>query len=89
MDYSARYLGCLFLLVYLKCEACSFDFKATYGPRGARFIEAHHIKPVHTLVPGSKTRLEDLALFCSNCHRMVHVQRPWLTIQELKDLLHH
>jgi 5-methylcytosine-specific restriction protein A len=73
----------------LKCEACSFDFKATYGPRGARFIEAHHIKPVHTLVPGSKTRLEDLALFCSNCHRMVHVQRPWLTIQELKDLLHH
>src|SRR3984893_18625196 len=54
----------------LKCEACSFDFKATYGPRGARFIEAHHIKPVHTLILGSKTRLEDLALLCSNCPRM-------------------
>ena len=73
----------------LKCEACSFDFKATYGPRGARFIEAHHIKPVHTLILGSKTRLEDLALLCSNCHRMVHVQRPWLTVQELKQLLRH
>jgi|SRR6516164_5113177 len=73
----------------LKCEACSFDFETTYGPRGARFIEAHHIKPVHTLVPGSKTRLEDLVLLCSNCHRMVHVQRPWLTVQELKQLLRH
>ena len=71
----------------LKCEACSFDFKNTYGSRGARFIEAHHIRPVHTLVPGTKTRLEDLVLLCSNCHRMVHVQRPWLTIQELKQLL--
>jgi 5-methylcytosine-specific restriction enzyme A len=71
----------------LKCEACAFDFKATYGLRGARFIEAHHIKPVHTLVPGSKTRLEDLVLLCSNCHRMVHVQRPWLSVQELKQIL--
>jgi 5-methylcytosine-specific restriction protein A len=73
----------------LRCEACSFDFKATYGLRGARFIEAHHIKPVHTLVPGSKTRPEDLVLLCSNCHRMVHVQRPWLTVQELRHLLSH
>jgi 5-methylcytosine-specific restriction protein A len=73
----------------LKCEACSFDFKAVYGSRGATFIEAHHIKPVHTLVPASKTRLEDLVLLCSNCHRMVHVQRPWLTVQELKQLLVH
>jgi 5-methylcytosine-specific restriction protein A len=71
----------------LRCEACSFDFKAVYGPRGERFIEAHHIKPVHTLLPDSKTRLEDLALLCSNCHRMVHVQRPWLTVEELKQLL--
>ena len=73
----------------LKCEACSFDFKSVYGSRGERFIEAHHIKPVHTLVPGSKTRLEDLVLLCSNCHRMVHVQRPWLTVQELRQLLQH
>jgi|SRR6516164_3686536 len=71
----------------LKCEACAFDFKETYGSRGARVIEAHHIKPVHTLVSGDKTRLEDLVLLCSNCHRIVHVQRPWLTIQELKQLL--
>ena len=54
----------------LKCEACSFDFQKTYGPRGAGFMEAHHLKPVSTLRPGDKTRLDDLALLCSNCHRI-------------------
>jgi 5-methylcytosine-specific restriction enzyme A len=71
----------------LQCEACSFDFEATYGARGSGFIEAHHTKPLHTLSPGNKTRLEDLALLCSNCHRMVHARRPWLTVEELKQTI--
>jgi 5-methylcytosine-specific restriction protein A len=71
---------------HLKCEACSFDFEATYGKRGKGFIEAHHVNPVHTLVAGQKTKLEDLVLLCSNCHRIVHTQRPWLTVDELHQL---
>lgn len=71
----------------LRCEACHFDFAERYGQRGKGFIEAHHTKPVETLVEGSKTRLEDLALLCANCHRMVHAARPWLRIDELRDLL--
>jgi 5-methylcytosine-specific restriction protein A len=72
----------------LSCEVCSFDFEAHYGTRGRGFIEAHHVKPVHTLKPGDKTRLEDLALLCSNCHRMVHAKRPWLDLERLRKLLH-
>jgi 5-methylcytosine-specific restriction enzyme A len=71
----------------LECEACSFDFGVTYGERGKGFIEAHHIKPVHTLVAGEKTRLEDLVMLCSNCHRIVHTKRPWLTVAELRLLI--
>lgn len=71
----------------LRCEACSFDFGMKYGERGRGFIEAHHVKPVHTLTPGEKTRLEDLALVCSNCHRIIHARRPWLTIEELKKVI--
>jgi 5-methylcytosine-specific restriction enzyme A len=71
----------------LKCEACSFDFQKTYGTRGAGFMEAHHLQPVSTLRPGDKTRLDDLALLCSNCHRMVHAERPWLTIDELRTII--
>jgi 5-methylcytosine-specific restriction protein A len=74
---------------HLKCEACSFDFEVTYGERGKGFIEAHHIKPVHTLTPGEKTRLEDLVLLCSNCHRILHTRRPWLSVEELRRLVRH
>jgi predicted HNH restriction endonuclease len=71
----------------LRCEACSFDFEERYGARGKGFIEAHHTKPVETLLEGSKTKLEDLALLCANCHRMVHSTRPWLSIPELRELI--
>lgn len=68
----------------LECEVCGFDFEKTYGARGKGFIEAHHTKPVHTLPEEGKTKLEDLALVCSNCHRMIHSSRPWLSVEELK-----
>lgn len=71
----------------LRCEACGFDFKEHYGERGAGFIEAHHTKPVHAIVLGEKTKLADLALLCANCHRMVHARRPWLSVDELRDLI--
>ncbi|WP_249187608.1 hypothetical protein [Nocardiopsis sp. MG754419] len=34
----------------------------------------------------SRTRLEDLALLCANRHRMIHVARPWLTVDRLRAL---
>ena len=71
----------------LKCEACTFDFQQTYGDRGAGFMEVHHLKPLSTLRPGDKTSLSDLALLCSNCHRMVHAGRPWLSMEQLKTLI--
>jgi len=71
----------------LKCEACDFDFEARYGSRGRGFIEAHHTKPLATLMENAKTRLEDLALICANCHRMIHSQKPWLSIEDLQALL--
>ena len=29
---------------------------------------------------------EDLSLLCSNCHRMIHRKKKWLTIDELKNI---
>ncbi|WP_232308033.1 HNH endonuclease [Sphingomonas hankookensis] len=65
----------------LACEVCAFDFEATYGELGAGYIEVHHVKPVHTLKPGSKVRLTDLVLLCANCHRMAHRRLGALPIQ--------
>lgn len=66
----------------LACEGCGFEFKA-YGPRGETFAEVHHKRAVQDLRPGDRTKLSDLAILCANCHRMVHVKRPWLSLEEL------
>jgi len=71
----------------LFCEACGFDFGEHYGEAASHIIECHHTKPVHTLVDGSKTRLDDLALLCANCHRVVHASRKWLSVEELRQRL--
>lgn len=71
----------------LACEACDFEFGKAYGEHGDGFIEVHHTKPIHTLPEGSKTKLSDLALLCSNCHRMVHARRKWLAVNEVRALL--
>jgi 5-methylcytosine-specific restriction protein A len=72
----------------LECEVCSFDFAAVYGKRGEGFIECHHTKPVADLCLGARTHIDDLVLLCSNCHRMIHRSRPWLSIEGLRALLH-
>jgi len=69
----------------LACEACGFDFARHYGQRGKGFIECHHTMPLHKLRPNAVTRLGDLALLCANCHRMVHVPSPWLSIEQLVE----
>lgn len=67
------------------CEVCGFDFRRVYGERGHGYIECHHRVPLH--VSGETlTRLEDLALLCSNCHRMIH-RSPWLTVEELQKIV--
>jgi 5-methylcytosine-specific restriction enzyme A len=71
----------------IACEACGFDFAKTYGQRGADFAECHHRTPLHVSGP-IETRLEDLVLLCSNCHRMIHRQSPWLTFEQLCELIH-
>lgn len=72
----------------LTCEACGFDFAKKYGEElGKGFIECHHNKPLHSLRPGSKTRLSDLSLLCSNCHRMIHRKQPWMEVEDLILLL--
>lgn len=68
----------------LFCEVCGFDFVKTYGEIGENFIEAHHIKPVSKMKDGEKTKIEDIAMVCSNCHSMMHRKKPWLTVEQLK-----
>jgi predicted HNH restriction endonuclease len=71
----------------LICVGCDFESADMYGPEYADTMEAHHTIPVHTLKPGDKTNLKDLAILCANCHRIVHARKKWLTIPQLQQLV--
>lgn len=72
----------------LECEVCGFDFERTYGERGAKYAEVHHLMPLH-VTGETKTRLTDLAVLCANCHRMIHRGARWLTPAQLRALVKH
>lgn len=69
----------------LDCEVCGFDFYDIYGELGKGFMECHHRKPLHEIKEESDTSLNDLALVCANCHRMLHRDLDTLSVEELKN----
>lgn len=71
----------------LLCEACAFDFHLTYGELGFKYIECHHKTPLSQFESFKKTTLDDLALVCSNCHRMLHRRIDTLSIEGLRQIL--
>lgn len=76
----------------LRCVACRTSFAETYGPLGEGYIEIHHLNPLaerqDSLSTGPlKTKIEDVAPLCANCHRMVHRRRPALSLDELRDAI--
>ena len=68
-------------------EICGFSFVEHYGPLGAGFIEAHHTIPISDLQKGSKTSVDDLAMLCANCHRMIHRTDDPSDLQSFRDLV--
>jgi 5-methylcytosine-specific restriction protein A len=71
----------------LACEICTFDFEAVYGSHGLGYIECHHTIPLAQAAGPRTTRLEDLAVVCSNCHRMLHRGDPPPTLLALRKAI--
>jgi 5-methylcytosine-specific restriction endonuclease McrA len=70
----------------LFCEVCGFDFGTVYG---VEYIEAHHKQAIADYDEDAETVVDDLAMLCANCHRIIHSRTPPLTIEELKNLINH
>lgn len=71
----------------LRCMVCDFSFLEFYGEIGKGYIEAHHLIPVSQLDGKTKTNINDIALVCSNCHRMLHAGQTLLSINQLKKCI--
>ena len=71
------------------CMACGFNFEIAYGVHGKNYIEVHHVVPISTLEePSTIDPRPDLAVLCSNCHRMVHrKQDSPLSVDELVKIV--
>lgn len=70
----------------LACEICNFDFFETYGEIGRGYIECHHLTPLSSLKAETKTSLNDLALVCANCHRMLHKDVYGIEMKNLRGV---
>lgn len=69
----------------LCCEVCNFDFNLAYKGYGAGFCEVHHLRPLSKANGAIITELKDLAIICSNCHRIIHRTDPMLSISKFKS----
>jgi 5-methylcytosine-specific restriction enzyme A len=76
---------------WLACDLCRWS----YGQEPEAFceaaFEAHHLLPLALLVEGRKTKLEDVALLCANCHRLIHraisLEKRWLSLAAARTIL--
>ena len=73
----------------LVCKGCGFDFEKTYGVLGKGFIEVHHLNPISEQGGiAAVAPLTDLTVLCSNCHSIVHRNKPKpLTLIDLMEVL--
>ncbi|HXI12315.1 MAG TPA: EVE domain-containing protein [Thermoanaerobaculia bacterium] len=71
----------------LACEICQFDFGAFYPDIGDGYCEVHHLVALSESPGAVETRLSDLAVVCSNCHRMLHRKIPFMKVEKLRTLL--
>ncbi len=55
-----------------RCQVCGFSFEEFYGELGKGYIEVHHLIPLSDREGEASTRVEDVAVVCANCHRILH-----------------
>lgn len=69
----------------LCCEACGLSSEEPYG---LQVIGFHDLTPPWELDdPFTPPLPTDLASVCANCHRVLHLNRPWVRAGQLKGLL--
>jgi hypothetical protein len=71
----------------LACEACGFETRKAYPWLELDFAEVHHVRPLGQAASKHKVRLDDLAILCANCHRMIHRTSPIMSVAAFRRKL--
>ena len=70
----------------VNCFGCGINMKETYG-LAKDFIHIHHVKPLSTVRGGRVSSEKDLKPLCPNCHAVVHLKTPPISIAKLKRMI--
>ena len=71
-----------------RCQVCGLDFELRYGEIGKGFIHVHHIVPVSEIGKEHKVDpIKDLMPVCPNCHAMLHMRTPPLSVEQLREMM--
>ena len=70
-----------------QCFGCRSSLRDRYGEIAEGFIHIHHTKPLAAVHGPITPDLDDLIPLCPNCHAVVHLQDPALTIDELRECI--
>ncbi|MFQ6537857.1 MULTISPECIES: HNH endonuclease [Aphanothece] len=70
------------------CCVCGMSFGDRYGSIAASFIQVHHVRQLSEIKVEYKVDpIKDLRPICPNCHAVVHLKKPALSIEQARNLL--
>ncbi len=70
------------------CACCDLTLSNAYGPIADSFIHVHHLKPIAEIGESySVDPINDLVPVCPNCHAIIHLNNPPLTVCAVRELL--
>lgn len=70
------------------CSVCGFNFSSHYGDIGQKFIHVHHLRDLASVGCEYEVNpIDDLRPVCPNCHAMLHVEKPPMSIESLRKII--
>lgn len=70
------------------CSACGVSLESVYGEIAKGFIHVHHVNPISDIKKEYKLDpVEDLRPVCPNCHSILHLKSPPMSITDLQIIL--
>jgi 5-methylcytosine-specific restriction protein A len=71
-----------------RCAVCRLALEERYGSIAAGFIHVHHVRPMSDVTREYRVDpKKDLVPICPNCHTVIHLARPPLSVRAARKLL--
>lgn len=71
-----------------QCLCCGMTFERVYGEDAARLVVVHHLKPLGAAHGQREVDpVQDLRPVCPNCHAVIHLTNPPLSIDAVRSRL--